>query len=160
MRAARWDCVSQVLPKVQKASKQALAHLKDHSERSLRPIQATQMTPDPFWTRKKNLKHFRLQIKIWILENYFSLKEPHNWLSLWNDCEQRFFPKSWNDIVARSPKHGVSSWWWHCWHGQFYGGLWPMLWPGLIVGPYADSFDLSSSTTISYNMDTILPGLG
>ena len=28
--------------------------------------------------QKKNLKHFRLQKKIWILENYFSLKEPHN----------------------------------------------------------------------------------
>ena len=41
MCAAPWDCVSQVLLKVPKASKKALAHLKDHFKRSLRPVQAT-----------------------------------------------------------------------------------------------------------------------
>ena len=30
MRATCWDCVSQVLKKVQKASKKALSHLKHH----------------------------------------------------------------------------------------------------------------------------------
>ena len=83
MRQARWDCVFQVLLKVQKASKKALAHLKDHLERSLRPIHATQKTNGPFWTRQK-LKSFRLKIKIWWLGNYFPLKETHNSLSLWN----------------------------------------------------------------------------
>ena len=32
-----------------------LAHLQDHLERSLRPIQATQMTLGPIWTRQKRL---------------------------------------------------------------------------------------------------------
>ena len=56
MCAACWDCVSQMLLKVQKASKKALAHLKDLLERYQRPIQATQMTPGPFWTRQKRLE--------------------------------------------------------------------------------------------------------
>ena len=34
-------------------SKKALSHHKIHLERSLRPIQANQVTPGPFWTRKK-----------------------------------------------------------------------------------------------------------
>ena len=42
-----------------KASKKALAHPKDHLERSLRPIQATQVTPGPFWTKQKRLEDFR-----------------------------------------------------------------------------------------------------
>ena len=68
-----------VCPK--KAPKKARAHFKDYLERSLRPIQATQMTPGPFWT-KKDFKYFGLQIKIWQLENYFPLREPHNSQSL------------------------------------------------------------------------------
>ena len=51
-------------------SKKALAHPKDHLERSLRPIQATVVTPGPFWTRQKRL------------ETYFLFKEPHNSLGL------------------------------------------------------------------------------
>ena len=43
-----WDCVSQVLLEVQKAFKKALAHNEDHLECSLRPIEATQMTPGQF----------------------------------------------------------------------------------------------------------------
>ena len=44
-----------------KASKKALAHPKDHLECSLRPIQATQLTPWPFWTgqQKKNPLDFK-----------------------------------------------------------------------------------------------------
>ena len=50
MRAACWDCVSQVLEKnKKKTSKKALAHLKDHLKRSLRPIQETQVTPGQLW---------------------------------------------------------------------------------------------------------------
>ena len=85
MHAVCWDCVSQVLQKVQKASKKALAHLEDHLERSLRPIQATQMTPRHFWTREKHLgsmEPFELQIQICRLKHYFPLKKPHNSLSL------------------------------------------------------------------------------
>ena len=52
MRAACWNCVSQVLLKVQKAKK-ALEHIKDHLEHILRPIQATQVTTGPLWTRQK-----------------------------------------------------------------------------------------------------------
>ena len=81
MCTACWDCVSQVLLKVQKASKKALAHIKDHLERSLRPIQATQMTPGA-GPDKKDLKSFGLKIKILRLENYFPFKGPHNSLSL------------------------------------------------------------------------------
>ena len=55
---ARWDCMSQVSLKVQKAPKKALALLKDHLEHYLRPIQATQMTPGPFWTKQKRLEEF------------------------------------------------------------------------------------------------------
>ena len=47
------DCVFQIVQKVQKSSKKALAHLKYHLERYLRLIQATQMIPGPFWTRQK-----------------------------------------------------------------------------------------------------------
>ena len=87
MWAARWDCVSQVLPKVQKASKNALEQLNDHLEHSLRQIQATQMTLGPFWTRQKKVwKSFGLQIKIWQLENLFLLKESNISMSLWNGC--------------------------------------------------------------------------
>ena len=39
-----------------KASKKALAHPKDHLECSLRPIQATQVTPEQFWTRQKKTR--------------------------------------------------------------------------------------------------------
>ena len=39
-----------------KASKKALAHSKDHLEISLRPIQATQVTPGPFWTEQKKTR--------------------------------------------------------------------------------------------------------
>ena len=42
-----------------KASKEAFEHPNDHLERSLRPIQATQGTPGPFWTRQKRLEDFR-----------------------------------------------------------------------------------------------------
>ena len=51
---ARCDSVLQVIQKVpKKASKNAIGHPKDHLECSLRPIQATQVTPGPFWTRQK-----------------------------------------------------------------------------------------------------------
>ena len=70
--------------KVQKASKKALSHPKDHLEFSLRPIQATQVTPRPFWTRHKRLKPFGLQIKMLRLKTYFPLKEPYSSLSIWN----------------------------------------------------------------------------
>ena len=54
-------------------------HLEDHLERSLRPIQATQMTPGHFWTREKHLgsmEPFELQIQICRLKHYFPLKKP------------------------------------------------------------------------------------
>ena len=54
--AACWDCASQVLLKFQTASKKARAHLKDQLERSLRPIQANQMTPGPFLTKQKRVE--------------------------------------------------------------------------------------------------------
>ena len=44
--------------KVQKASEKALALLKGNLELPLRPIQATQMTTGPFWTRQKRLEAF------------------------------------------------------------------------------------------------------
>ena len=53
MRAACCDCVLQVLQKVIKKPKKDLVHPKDHLKRSLRPLQATQLTPGPFWTRQK-----------------------------------------------------------------------------------------------------------
>ena len=56
MRTAHCDCVLQVLHKIQKASEKALADPRDHLERSLRPIQATQVTPGPFWTRQKKTR--------------------------------------------------------------------------------------------------------
>ena len=64
MYVACWDYVSRVLLKVYKASIKALAHLKEQLEHSLRP---TGNQNDP-WAildkTKKNLKSFRLQIKI------------------------------------------------------------------------------------------------
>ena len=44
--------------KVQKVSEKALALLKDHLELPLMPIQATQMTTGPVWTRLKRLQVF------------------------------------------------------------------------------------------------------
>ena len=82
LNQVQWNCASQVLLKVQKASKKALIHLKDHLERSLRSTQATQINPRRFWTKQKDLKPFGLQIKISRLENYFPLKEPYNSLCL------------------------------------------------------------------------------
>ena len=63
MRAACCECVSQVLQMVLKATKKALAHPKDNLEGSLRPIQATQLSPGPFWTRQKRLEAFRTSNK-------------------------------------------------------------------------------------------------
>ena len=58
MSTACWDCVFQVFQEVQKSSKNALIHIQDHLERSMRQIQATQMTPGPFWTIQKRLVAF------------------------------------------------------------------------------------------------------
>ena len=59
-----------------KAPKKAFAHPKDHLERSLMPIQATQVTPGPLWTRQKGLEAFQTSNKKMRLETYFPLKEP------------------------------------------------------------------------------------
>ena len=41
---------------VTEGPKRPLKHLKDHLERSLRPIQATQEAPVPFWTKQKKTR--------------------------------------------------------------------------------------------------------
>ena len=46
-----------------KAFKKALAHPEDHLERFLRPIQATRVTSEPFWTRQKRLEAFQISSK-------------------------------------------------------------------------------------------------
>ena len=45
--------------KVQKAFEKALTLLKDHLERPLKLIQATQMTTGPFCTRQKRFEVFQ-----------------------------------------------------------------------------------------------------
>ena len=64
--------------KVQKASKKGLALLKGKLELPLRPIEATQMTTWPFWTRQERL------------EIHSPLKEPKSSPSHWNTCVQPF----------------------------------------------------------------------
>ena len=65
---------SQVLIKVQNVSKKALAHPKDHLEHFLRPIQATQLTPGPFWTGQKRQNDFRISNENLATWNLVSIK--------------------------------------------------------------------------------------
>ena len=44
--------------KVHKSAKKALAFLKDHLERPLKPIQGTQMTTESIWTSQKRFEVF------------------------------------------------------------------------------------------------------
>ena len=69
MNAACWECESQVLLKVKKASEKDLA-------------QATQLTNGKFWTKLKRLEVFWTSKRNLAIENYFELKEPHISLSL------------------------------------------------------------------------------
>ena len=72
-RSSLWLCVAGV----KKGSKRPLkdpSHPKDHLECSLRPIQATQVTPGPFWTRQKktrSLSDFKSQ--------FYDLKPIFHW---------------------------------------------------------------------------------
>ena len=57
-----------------KASEKALAHFKVHLERSLRPIQATHVTPGTFRTRQKRLEAFPNLNKNLATSNLFSIE--------------------------------------------------------------------------------------
>ena len=69
-----------------KRSKKALTHPQDHLEHSLRPIQATQVTPEQFWTRPKRLTAFRTSNKnlatwnLFFIEGAPQFPEPLKWL--------------------------------------------------------------------------------
>ena len=60
--------------KVQKAAEKALALLKGNLELPLRPIQATQMTTGPFWTRQKRLEAFWTSNRNLVTWNPFSIE--------------------------------------------------------------------------------------
>ena len=81
-----WTVYPMCYRRSKKAYENAISHPQDHLERSLRPIQETQVTPGPFWTRQKKLKASRTSNKKLRLDTYFPLKEPQNSLSLWNGC--------------------------------------------------------------------------
>ena len=52
------SCAQLAVTVSKKASKNVIAHFKGHLEHSLRQLQATQVTPGPFWTRQKRLEAF------------------------------------------------------------------------------------------------------
>ena len=78
MRAAHCTMCPRCYKRFKRASKKALAHPKDRLERSLRQIQATQVTPGPFWTRQKRLEVFQTSNEKLATLNLFSIKgAPH-----------------------------------------------------------------------------------